>query len=115
MLDYTVATAAIEKINQAHPRPFFIAVGFAKPHVPWYVPAKYFNKFTLSNNLRPPTTADDLADIPPPGRVLAHGFGFHNPPRTSIRWSTRPRTTGGTPRCVVTSPPPVSWTGRSAA
>ena len=81
MLDYTVATAAIEKINQAHPRPFFIAVGFAKPHVPWYVPAKYFNKFTLSNNLRPPTTADDLADIPAPGRVLAHGFGFHNKPR----------------------------------
>jgi arylsulfatase A-like enzyme len=72
MKDYTIATAAIDKINQAHPRPFFITVGFNKPHVPWYVPRKYFDKFTLNNNLRPPVIANDLADVPPTGVFLAH-------------------------------------------
>ena len=81
MLDYNLATAAIAKINQQHTQPFFIAVGFSKPHLPWYVPASYFNAFALNNNLRPPTIADDLGDVPPPGDVLAHGFGFHNPPK----------------------------------
>ncbi|MFO1210822.1 MAG: sulfatase [Amaricoccus sp.] len=81
MLDYQNASTTIANINKAHSRPFFIAVGFGKPHVPWYVPKKYFDKFTVSDNLRPPTIANDLADIPAPGKVLAHGFGFQNPPR----------------------------------
>jgi arylsulfatase A-like enzyme len=81
MLDYNVASSAIARINQAHAKPFFIAVGFSKPHVPWYAPAKYFNAFPLNNNLRPPTIANDLGDVPPAGDVLAHSFGFHNPPR----------------------------------
>lgn len=96
MLDYKVATAAIARINQAHTRPFFIAVGLSKPHLPWYVPASYFNAFVLNNNLRPPTTSNDLEDVPPPGDVLAHGFGFHNETRdthplvnttTNNRWN----------------------------
>jgi arylsulfatase A-like enzyme len=96
MLDYNVATTAIAKINQSHAQPFFIAVGFSKPHVPWYVPASYFNAFALNDNLRPPTISNDLGDIPPPGDALAHGFGFHNPPKdvhpkvntpTNNRWN----------------------------
>ena len=78
-LDYNIATTAITKINQQHAQPFFIAVGFSKPHVPWYVPASYFNAFTLNNNLRPPTMSNDLGDVAPPGDVMAHQFGFHNP------------------------------------
>ena len=80
MLDHNVATVAIAKINQRHTRPFFIAVGFSKPHVPWYVPAVYFDAFALDDNLRPPTIADDLDDVPPAGDALAHRLGFHNRP-----------------------------------
>ena len=79
MLDYSVATTAIDKINQPHPQPFFIAVGFAKPHVPWYVPAEYFDKFTLNDSLQPPTIADDLADVPAPASILAHQPSFQAP------------------------------------
>jgi arylsulfatase A-like enzyme len=90
MQDYNVATTAIVNINQPRTQPFFIAVGFVKPHIPWYVPASYFNAFTLNNNLRPPTIANDLGDVPSAGKALARGpRNYHPLINTSVdnRWN----------------------------
>jgi arylsulfatase A-like enzyme len=96
MKDYKIATEAIARINQTHTKPFFIAVGFSKPHLPWYVPASYFNAFTPSDALRPPTTTNDLGDVPTPGDILAQSSGFHGAKRdyhkfvntgTNNRWN----------------------------
>jgi arylsulfatase A-like enzyme len=87
MLDYQNATTTINSINAAHTKPFFIAVGFAKPHVPWYVPAKYFNKFTSNNSLRPAIVANDLSDVPAPGVVLAHRNDYHSEVTTANLWN----------------------------
>jgi len=45
-------------------KPFFVAVGFNRPHAPLYVPDKYFDMFPLDEIELPPMPADDLDDIP---------------------------------------------------
>ena len=34
--------------------PFFLGVGLHKPHLPWYVPQKYYDMYTLSELHLPP-------------------------------------------------------------
>lgn len=64
MPDYKSAKWAVEKLNQAHEKPFFLAVGFVRPHVPFYVPQKWFDKFPIKDIQTPPYQQDDLDDIP---------------------------------------------------
>ncbi len=43
--------------------PFFMSVGIYKPHVPWFVPQRFFNRHPLKNIQTPNVHADDLDDI----------------------------------------------------
>lgn len=45
--------------------PFFFAVGFYRPHVPIYSPARFFERLPMEDLELPATLADDRADIPP--------------------------------------------------
>lgn len=45
-------------------KPFFIACGIQKPHVPFLAPQKYFDRFPLEDIEYPPVRADDWDDIP---------------------------------------------------
>ena len=48
-----------------------MAVGFYRPHIPLYAPAKYFDLYPLESIQLPMTTPNDLADIPIAGRQRA--------------------------------------------
>jgi iduronate 2-sulfatase len=47
--DGQVAAKAVEFINAEHEKPFFLAVGFHKPHDPFVAPKKYFDKYPLED------------------------------------------------------------------
>ena len=63
MNDSKYASAAIEQLQKHHDRPFFIACGLFHPHMPWYVPQKYFELYPLDEIELPKTIPDDLEDI----------------------------------------------------
>ena len=49
----------------------FLACGLHKPHLPFAVPRKYYDRFPLEKIELPPHQLDDLADIPPAGVKMA--------------------------------------------
>lgn len=49
VIDGRIATRAIEILNMRKDEPFFLAVGFLKPHVPFVAPKKYFDLYPLES------------------------------------------------------------------
>lgn len=64
MTDHQAADWAIEQLKSKHDSPFFLAVGFVRPHVPFYVPQKWFDEFPLKDIELPKIKNDDLDDVP---------------------------------------------------
>lgn len=64
MIDYQTAQWAIERLQQEHDRPFFLAAGFIRPHVPFYAPQRWFDLHPLDSIQLPPYLMDDQKDIP---------------------------------------------------
>ncbi len=81
--DYSIASYGIEQLQRKHDKPFFLSVGFHKPHMPWNVPKKYFDLYPLDKIQLPPYREDDLKDLPPEGVKMARGPGSNNPNKPS--------------------------------
>ncbi len=77
MNDYQVATWATKFLAKDHDKPFFLACGIFRPHMPWQVPRKYYDLFPLEKIQLPKTTSDDLSDIPDAGKRMAQPQGDH--------------------------------------
>jgi len=73
MNDTQNANNAIKQLQKKHDKPFFIACGLFNPHMPWYVPKKYFDMFPLDEVIPPKLKENDLDDVPPMGRELTAG------------------------------------------
>ncbi|MBN1481117.1 iduronate-2-sulfatase [candidate division KSB1 bacterium] len=71
MSDWKVADWVIGQLGEKQNKPFFLACGFFRPHLPWYVPKKYFEKFALDSVTLPNIKQDDLDDVPDAGRQMA--------------------------------------------
>jgi len=86
MRDYKIAQYGIEQLQKKHDRPFFLAVGLHKPHMPWNVPRKYFDMHPLQGIDLPPYREDDLDDLPAAGVRMARPDGDHAKMLQSGRW-----------------------------
>jgi arylsulfatase A-like enzyme len=86
MPDYRAVDYALSKLSVTHNKPFFLAVGFTKPHMPWNVPKKYFDLFPLDKIELPPHLEDDLGDVPTAGVRMAGPDGDHAKMLESDRW-----------------------------
>ena len=70
MPDHKSAEWAIQQLQKRHDKPFFLATGFIRPHVPFYVPEKWFDRFPLESVELPKVRNDDLNDVPPISRAI---------------------------------------------
>jgi iduronate 2-sulfatase len=64
--DGKVATEAIRQLENRGDQPFFLAVGFYKPHCPFIAPKKYFDLYPMEKIQVPDVTADSVKSVPKP-------------------------------------------------
>jgi arylsulfatase A-like enzyme len=86
MQDYRIVSYGIAQLQKRHNKPFFLAVGLHKPHMPWNVPRKYYGFHPLDKITLPPYREDDLADLPPAAMRMAKPEGDHAEILRSGRW-----------------------------
>lgn len=67
--DHKAAAKAVELLQQRakDQRPFFLAVGLVRPHVPLVAPASFFESYVADQMKLPPGMANDWDDIPKAG------------------------------------------------
>ena len=77
MGDHKVVDWAISQMGKPHAKPLFLAVGLYRPHLPWYVPKKYFDLYPIEKITLPKVNGDDLDDVPAIGKKMAKPNGDH--------------------------------------
>ncbi len=71
--DGMITTEAIALLEQRREQPFFLGVGFFRPHTPFVAPKKYFDLYPLEQIQLPTAPANDRDDIP------SIAFAHNNP------------------------------------
>ena len=68
--DTKCADWAIGKLAEPHSKPFFLGLGFYRPHQPLWAPKKYHDLYPPSEMPLPPHLAEDLNDVPVIGKMI---------------------------------------------
>lgn len=77
MGDWQVTDWIVRELERKQDRPFFLGYGNFRPHLPWYVPRKYFDMYPEDKVTLPRVNEHDLDDIPAVGRTFAKPEGDH--------------------------------------
>jgi arylsulfatase A-like enzyme len=85
--DYQYAQSGIDFLSQSHDKPFFLSVGFVRPHLGWYVPQRFFDLYPRETLTLPPAPPDDLEDLGTAGRQVALKFNFHDCIKRQNLWA----------------------------
>lgn len=87
MPDGQIANWAVEAIQKDHKDPFFIGVGFYKPHQPLFAPRKYFDMYDIEKISLPPTTQGDILDVGEASRMYALGTSTGGKHKTVVKYN----------------------------
>jgi choline-sulfatase len=64
MNDFKLAKNAAMALKQKHDQPFFMSVGIFRPHVPMFVPQKWFDLYNREKITLPKAHLSDMDDLP---------------------------------------------------
>ncbi|QJE94448.1 sulfatase [Luteolibacter luteus] len=84
--DHRIVDYGISQLQKKHDKPFLLTVGLHKPHMPWFVPKKYFDLHPLESIELPPIKENDLDDVPAAGVRFARPDSDHKKIVDSGRW-----------------------------
>ena len=76
--DTLITDWALERLGTAKKKPFFLAVGYYRPHIPLWAPARFFDRFEDQPAKLPVVLDEDLDDLS----------------ETARQWALEPRTAG---------------------
>jgi arylsulfatase A-like enzyme len=72
------ANRAINLLQKEIEKPFFISLGLWKPHLPWYVPKRYYDMYPVEDIAIPEGYLnDDLDNLPEIAKWISTHRGFH--------------------------------------
>ena len=77
MPDHHLTNWAIQQMNTEREKPFFLAVGYVKPHLPFFAPKKYFDRFPLEKIQLPAHIKNDQDDLSKKSVKVAIRNGEH--------------------------------------
>ena len=87
MGDFKSVDYILKKLDEARQKPFFLACGIYRPHLPWYVPKKYFDLFPLETLRLPKLRDNDLADLGSRvNDIASRGGGYHQHVVEADQW-----------------------------
>ena len=73
MFDELISEWAVDRLSEEHEKPFFLAVGFVRPHVPYTAPKEYFDLYNMDEIIVPEVPGNEMSDIPDMGKSIAFG------------------------------------------
>lgn len=74
--DVQTVNFAKKILARDHKKPFFLSVGIFRPHMPWYVPQKYFDLYPLDQVAIPTIKENDLDDVPEQGKKMGNKIDY---------------------------------------
>lgn len=69
-IDVRTANYVIKSLQKKHDKPFFLAAGIFRPHMPFFAPQKYFKIYPHEKITMPKTFERDLDDLPSGAKTL---------------------------------------------
>ncbi len=76
--DFKSVNYVSRQLLKDHDKPFFLACGIYRPHLPWYVPQEYFDRFPLDQIRLPPLMDGDTSDLGHRAReLITRGGNYH--------------------------------------
>ncbi|WP_066626991.1 sulfatase [Labilibacter marinus] len=61
--DWKSSDYCAQFLEKEHEKPFFLACGIFRPHLPWYAPKEFFDLYNLDDINLPEVKEDDLDDV----------------------------------------------------
>jgi arylsulfatase A-like enzyme len=91
MGDFKSVSWVADQLQEAGDQALFLACGIYRPHLPWYVPRRYFEMFPLESLRLPRVLENDLDDVGDRAREIAYRAGgpdgYHGHVGRAGQWS----------------------------